>query len=613
MSIRCARFCCTAALAFSTESAFSAWDSPNNGNPVIPGYFADPSIVYDSISKNFYIYSTTDGLWIDYSSEPQVAYSGDCVHWKFKPLSLPAAWPTSSLWAPSVMRHPTNGQYYLLYAIGNNTSAWGTYIAYSSSPLGPWTNATAGTTAATMPLFKQGEMWGNGDWFDAQFFVDTNTVYMTFGGGFSCGIAKLAFAANYLVTIDNSDTRMTNGTIHKFKQLSGLTNYQEGSCMFRKGNTYFLTGSNGGCENYNVQYAVAASPVGPFTYINSVVVQRNNSADILGPGHNSILQYGNNWYICYHRQHYQYVDVKRQTCVDQITFNGDTISAGVESHTGIFAGTGSLETLVANARASQETDLAFGKTVLGSSESDYKGGTATDQNETFAAITGFYKASYAVDHNNGTRWAPSTLPGYLIVDLGADYHIGRCETTFEYVMRTYKYRIDYLSATEAANSTVARNSTAWHLFADRSANTQNISPVIDSNKVTARYVKITVFSADLPTATNEIGTILETDYADRVSIVEFKVFAVDQTGVRDRQPGNPERKKAGISYEMKKPGPVTIRIIDPSGRAVLRMREFNDAGHHTLNTARLPLGHGVYYCILAVPGAADRTEIRFVK
>ena len=210
------------------------------------------------------------------------------------------------------MRHPTNGQYYLLYAIGNNSSAWGTYIAYSSSPLGPWTNATAGITAATMPLFKQGEMWSGGDWFDAQFFVDTNTVYMTFGGGFSCGIAKLAFAANYLVSIDNADPRMTDGAPHKYKRLTGLTDYNEGSCMFKKDGRYFLAYSNDGCQNYNVRYAVASSPVGPFTYVNSTILQRDNGNAILGPGHNSIMHYGNNWYIAYHRQHYQYVDVKRR-------------------------------------------------------------------------------------------------------------------------------------------------------------------------------------------------------------------------------------------------------------------------------------------------------------
>ena len=572
--------------------SYAAWSSPNNGNPILPGYFADPSIFYDSTSKNFYIYSTTDGVWIDYSSEPQVAYSSDFIHWKFQPLSLPPQWPTGSLWAPSVMKHPTNGRYYLIYSVGNN-SANGPYVAYSASPIGPWTNATSGNT----PLYKQAEMWGNGDWFDAQFFVDTNTVYMTFGGGGSCGIAKLAFASNYQVSIDNSDLRMTDGALYKYKQLTGLTAYNEGSCMFKKDSRYFITYSNNGCQNYNVRYAVASSPVGPFTYVDRKIVQRDNVNSILGPGHNSILRYGNSWYIAYHRQHYQYVDVKRQTCIDQITFKGDTISTGVQTQAGVWQGSGSLETLVANARAIDENDLAFGKTVLASSESDYKGGSGSS--ESFDAIPGFYAARYAVDHNNGTRWAPSSLPGYLIVDLGADYKLRRCETTFEYVLRTYKYRIDYLAATEAANITGTQNSTTWHLFADRSANTQNISPVIDSNRVTARYIKITVLSANLPTESKEIKTILETDYADRVSIFEFKVFGDDtiKTGIRSLS----RNQKGTMTCNSRKAGIGSITVFDVNGRTVYSAAVMIPAGGYAFNIAKLSIAQGVYFGFLNLP------------
>ncbi len=581
-------------------SVEAAWNTPENGNPVVPGYFADPSIVYDSITRAFHIYSTTDGLWISYSSEPQVWSSSDFVHWKCQPMVLPASWTTSPLWAPSVIRHPTNGRYYLMYAIGN-----GTYIAYSTSPLGPWTNAASGNTA----LYTSGQMWGSNDWFDAQFFVDTNTVYMTFGGGGGCGIAKLSFAANYLVTIDNTDARMTDGTTHKFKRLTGLTNYLEGSCMFKNNGRYFITYSNSACQNYNVQYAVAASPVGPFTYINRIIVQRNNATNILGPGHNSILQYGNNWYICYHRQHYQYVDVKRQTCINQITFSGDNISTGVQTQEGVWAGTGSLETLVAAGRAAMETDLAFGKTVLASSESNYKGGTGNGEN--FAAITGFYKGSYAVDRNNGTRWAPTTLPGNLIVDLGANYSVGRCESTFEYVMRWYRYRIEYLAASEAANITAAQSSTAWHMHADRSANTENVSPITDTGRVTARYMRITVLSANLPTAVNQINTIIQTDYADRVSIVEFKAFQNATSQILNRN--GQRRGVAPRTCILEKAGRVNLNIVDISGRTVYRQETMAPAGEFIWNTARVPLAPGAYFGVLTLPDGKKGNAVRFVK
>jgi Glycosyl hydrolases family 43/F5/8 type C domain len=494
--------------------AGTAWDSPSTGNPFLPGYFADPSVFYDSTSSTFYVYATTDGNWIDYSAEPSVWYSKDFVNWHQQRLSLPPGWPTKPLWAPSVMRHPTNGTYYLLYAIGN-----GTYAARSTSPLGPWTDATTST-----PLFKKGEMFGNNDWFDAQFFVDTDAVYMTFGGGGSVGIAKLAFAADLSVSIDNSDARMTNGTTHKFKQLSGLSNYLEGSCLFKSGTRYFITYSNSACQNYNVQYAVASSPVGPFTHATGNIVKRDDTKRVLGPGHDSVLQFGNSNYLVYHRQHYPYVDVKRQVAIDRIEINGDTISSGVQTQSGVWAGTGALETLVASARAAAEPDLAYGKATAASSESDYQGGTSGNINETFAAQKGFYAARFAVDNNRGTRWAPTTLPGSLVVDLGKDSAIGRSETTFEYVLRAYHYRIEYLAQSEAADLAAAKASTAWHSYADRSTNTTALPPVVDAKSVTARYVRLTVLSADLPTAQAEIRTIIETDYANRVSVTEFKVF-----------------------------------------------------------------------------------------
>ena len=507
-----------AAWVIGTGVSRAAWDTPENGNPILPGYFADPSIFFDSASSQYLVYATTDGNWISYSSEPTVWSTTDFVHWKSSFVSLPSSWPTSPLWAPSIIKHPTNGRYYLIYADNG-----GTFIASANSPLGPWSNATSGTTTSTAPLYASGSMWGGGDGIDAQFFLDGNTVYMTFGGGGHFGIARLAFATNGLASIDNSDARMTDGTTHKYKSLDGIQNALEGSCMFKNGSTYFLTFSNNACQNYNVQYAYASSPVGPFTSADGQIVARDNAKGILGPGHHSVLQVGSTWYICYHRQHYQYVDVKRQICMNQITINGNSISTGVQTQEGIGSGTGALEALVAAARAKDETDLAFGKTVLASSESDYKGGTGNW--ESFDAIPHFYAARYAVDHNNGTLWSPSTLPGNLIVDLGANYFVGRCETTFEYVLRTYRYKIDYLSASEAANLAQAQASTAWHPYADRSANTQKLSPVVDSLSTTARYLRLTVLAADIPTAADEINTILQTDYADRIGVFEFKVFA----------------------------------------------------------------------------------------
>ncbi len=591
---------------------FSAWNSPGVMNPIVPGYFADPFMAFDSATTTFYLYSTTDGVYITYSTQPHVVYTKDFVHWTYQALSLPSFWPTTQMWAPSMVRNPKSGKYYLVYNIGSAV-----YIAYSSSPLGPWTNAVAGNN----PFYTSGQFLGSKDQIDPQFFVDTTTIYFTFGQETDCGIAKLDFdSTTFLVTIDGADPRMTNGVTYKCKQLdeqggTGLTNMLEGSCMFKKDSLYYITYSNSACENYNVQYSVGHSPVGPFTYINEKIVARDNTNMILGPGGNSIVHYGNNWYICYHRQHYQYVDVKRQTCLDQITFKGDTISANSQTTAGISAKTGAIESLYVSAHDAAQISLAYGKTTIASSESNYKGGTATNQSETFPAITDFYKSSYAVDENNGTYWAPDTTPGWLIVDLGQNYTVGRCETTFEYVFRNYKYQIQYLAAAEAADTGAARNSTAWHMYADRSANADSVSPEIDTGTVTARYMKIILFSANLPTVTAQITTILQTDYANRVGIWEFRVFAPTTTSILEHK--NPSHRIAhpmgALSYEVKTPGQVTIRMVNAAGRTVFRSAGFAAAGSYVVNPGRFSLVRGIYFCMVTVPGADEQCVGRFVK
>ena len=209
-----------------------------------------------------------------------------------------------------------------------------------------------------------------------------------------------------------------------------------------------------------------------------------------------------------------------------------------------------------------------------------------------------------MDRNNGTRWAPTTPPGYLIVDLGTDYPLGRCETTFELVMRTYRYRIEYLAQSDAASITAAQNSSAWSIYADRSANTENVSPVVDSNRVTARYLKLTLLSADLPTANAEISTILQTDYADRVSVFEFKAFQDNQTEVKAdaaKHSPLPVQRNGIISYTMQRMGTVDVRLMNPYGRIIYRHSETRQRGRHELRIRDFIVPTGVYVIAIRLP------------
>lgn len=53
----------------------------NTGNPVIPAYLADASIVYDEHSDMFYAYGTNDGGGIENVYPTQMWMSKDCRRW----------------------------------------------------------------------------------------------------------------------------------------------------------------------------------------------------------------------------------------------------------------------------------------------------------------------------------------------------------------------------------------------------------------------------------------------------------------------------------------------------------------------------------------------------
>ena len=82
----------------------TAWNQKGNMNPIIPGYFADPTI--RKFGDTYYIYATTDGTGNGYGPA-QVWVSKDFVNWK----NIVMNWPTTEVvWAPDVVQQP-NGKF----------------------------------------------------------------------------------------------------------------------------------------------------------------------------------------------------------------------------------------------------------------------------------------------------------------------------------------------------------------------------------------------------------------------------------------------------------------------------------------------------------------------
>lgn len=421
------------------------YNSIGVGNPIIPGYFADPTI--RKFGDMYYLYSTTDGNGGG-KGPSQVWVSKDFVNWTMMPMN----WPTSLYyWAPDVMEY--NNKYYLYYC----QPSCEVYCGISDTPRGPWENIFGrDNEKALIP----DRLVTGAITLDGQTFIDDDgSVYIYFGTwgiyeGFGCGVAKLSSDLKTVVE-------------KKLIPNTEIKDFFEAPYVIKKNGVYYLTYSSGSChdETYRVQYATSTvGPMGPFVYAaNNPILVTSADKTIHGPGHHGILEEGDDYYIVYHRHNIPNSTrgMHRQVAADKLVFMPDKTIQKVEpSHEGI----GAL-----NSMAHSYINLALGKKVKASSYYDES-----------------FKPEYAVDDNNATLWRPKTCgKEWIEIDLGNVESIQRIWTQFEYPTTFYQYVIE-----------TSLDGKSWTVFSDKSSNLLAGSPMADYGNARARYVKLTFMGAE---------------------------------------------------------------------------------------------------------------------
>jgi len=423
------------------------YQAPGNGNPIIPGYFADPTV--KKFGDTYYIYATTDGNGGGLGPS-QVWTSKDFVNWTIQDMN----WPTThNYWAPDVAFN--NGKYYLYYC----QPTVEVYGASSETPVGPWTPLFA-DGKAVVPNYLVPKVIT----LDGQTFKDDDgKYYMTWGTwgiypGFGCGVGLL-----------NPDMRSFSKTAQIPNTLA--KDFFEGSFMFKRKGIYYLMYSSGYCENetYRVQYAMSKTgPMEGFTFgKNNPILATSADGTVHGPGHNSVLQIGDDYYIIYHRHNNPHSGggYNRQVCADKLVFDADgNIEKVIPTHTGV----GFL-----SKNTNPYPNLAYIKKVTASS-----------------SYSADYKPEFAVDDNNGTFWKPkdnSDKAAWLQVDLGKLTPVKRVLTQFEYATWYYQYLIEY-----------SADGKQWKIFSDKRNNHWHGSPAVDEGDVKARYIKLTITNTEYP-------------------------------------------------------------------------------------------------------------------
>ncbi|WP_298712052.1 glycoside hydrolase family 43 protein [Chitinophaga sp.] len=299
---------CCAAAAFLPASAQQKKKRKTSGNPIFPGWYADPeAIIY---GRNYWVFPTFSApyskqVFFDAFSSP------DLVKWTKHARILDTSavkWAKRAMWAPSVIQH--SGKYWLFFGandIQNDKEYGGIGVAVADKPEGPYRDHLG------KPLIDR---FHNGAQPIDQFvFRDHDGQhYLFYGGWRHCNIAKLNNDFTGFVPFEDGTT---------FREVTP-EKYVEGPFMFRKDGKYYFMWSEGGWTgpDYSVAYAIADSPTGPFRRIGKILDQ--DMAIARGAGHHSIIHPPgtDKYFIVYHRRPIGETDANsRETCIEKLEFD----------------------------------------------------------------------------------------------------------------------------------------------------------------------------------------------------------------------------------------------------------------------------------------------------
>ena len=311
------------------------------GNPILPGFHADPEILYSNKTGKYYIYSTTDGKpgWGGYKY--YVYSSSDLKEWKNEGGALDAksdqiSWANGNLWAPAaveVKQKDGSYKYYLYFsARPNDNGRKQMGVAVSDSPTGPFVDLGH-------PLLAKNHPGCNGQLIDVDVFIDpiSKKPYLYWGNSFMAG-----------AELEPSMTKIKDETVTVMTPKGGSLKdyaYREAPYVFYRNGLYYFMWSvdDTGAANYHVAYGTSKSPLGPIEVAKEpIVLIQDPQHEIYGTAHNSVIQKPgtDEWYIVYHRINKDYIHfqpgVHREVCIDKMEFNADgTIKRVIPTHKGI--------------------------------------------------------------------------------------------------------------------------------------------------------------------------------------------------------------------------------------------------------------------------------------
>jgi alpha-N-arabinofuranosidase len=246
-------------------------------NPVIPGYYPDPSIC--RVGQDYYLVTST----FEYFPGVPVFHSRDLANWRqighclTRPSQLPLEGCRSSggIFAPTIRYH--NGTFYM---VTTNVTGGGHFYVSAVDPAGEWSE----------PIWYDQGVRGIDP---SLFFDDDGTVYFTSTGGPGMGIVQttLDIATGQRLCEPRSIWNGTGGSS------------PEAPHLYKIGGTYYLMLAEGGTEyGHMVTIARSDNPWGPFEScpFNPILSNRSTPRPIQATGHADLFQaHDGSWWLVF--------------------------------------------------------------------------------------------------------------------------------------------------------------------------------------------------------------------------------------------------------------------------------------------------------------------------
>lgn len=282
-------------------------EGPKAGNPIFSGRYADPEgVIFDD---KYWIFPTSS-LPFDEQTSFDAFSSTDLTNWtKYENIidTAEVKWAKRAMWAPSILRK--DGKYYLFFGANDiyHDGEGGIGVAVADQPQGPYKDLLG------RPLIDK--IINGAQPIDQFVFQDKDgTYYMFYGGWRHCNVGRLKDDFSGFIPFDD-------GSLFKEVTPEG---YVEGPFMFIRDGKYYFMWSEGNWteDNYQVAYAIADSPMGPFKRIDTVL--QSDERIGTGAGHHSVIfePKSKRYYCVYHRHPIGSTDGNdRVVCIDEIRFD----------------------------------------------------------------------------------------------------------------------------------------------------------------------------------------------------------------------------------------------------------------------------------------------------